>query len=321
MIETLLLIALGFVTASLLALLIAPAAWRRAVRLTTARLEATMPISVADINADKDHIRAESAVEQRRLELELEKARDRAARHLMERNMHNVEIGKLKTEIAGLETTLTERSKAELVLEQTIKKRLPELEAQIEELNLIIVTRDQELAARARAFTNQGESLTLTQSIIRRQEQEIATLRSSLEAGAGSQLKKFGRSIDVDEKYKELAKEKGKVDAELSRLRQDMAQLTEVEIADAVKLRNEIQHLTALMLGDTPASEYGQSDQKPAAAKVQDSETPPAKDKKKSPPKPKRASSWRKKKQSVKRRKSLSDRLSGLTSSKQKADA
>jgi peptidoglycan hydrolase CwlO-like protein len=321
MIEILLLIALGFVTASLLALLIAPAAWRRAVRLTTAKLEATMPISVADINADKDHIRAESAVEQRRLELELEKARDRAARHLVERNMHTVEIGKLKTEIAGLETTLTERSKAELVLEQTVKKRLPELETQIEELNLIIVTRDQELADRARAFTNQGESLTLTQSIIRRQEEEIATLRSSLEAGAGSQLKKFGRSVDVDEKYTELATEKGKVDAELSRLRQDLAQLTEIEIADAAKLRSEIQHLTALMLGGTPASEHGQSGQKPAAAKVQDSETPPAKDKKQSHPKPKRASSWRKKKRSVKRRKSLSDRLSGLTSSKQKADA
>ncbi|MHA1165910.1 MAG: hypothetical protein ACTSP0_10080 [Alphaproteobacteria bacterium] len=321
MIETLLLVALGFVAASLLALLIAPAAWRRAVRLTTARLEATMPISVADINADKDHIRAESAVEQRRLELELEKARDRAARHLMERTLHNVEIGKLKTEIAELETSLTERSKAELVLEQTVKKRLPELEAQIKDLNLIIVTRDQELAERARAFANQGEALTLSQSIIQRQEQEIETLRSSLEAGVGGQLKKFGRSIDMDEKYNELTREKGKAEAEQSRLRQELAKLKEVEIADAAQLRREMQHLTALMLSETPAAEPGKSDQKPVAVKAQDSETPPAKDEKQSGPEPKRATSWRKKKQSAKPRKSLSDRLSGLASSSQKADA
>lgn len=321
MIETLLLVALGFVAASLLSLLIAPAAWRRAVRLTTARLEATMPISVADINADKDHIRAESAVEQRRLELELEKARDRAARHLMERNMHNVEIGKLKTQIAELETTRTERSKAKLVLEQTVKKRIPELEAQIEDLNQIIVTRDKELADRARAFANQGETLTLSQSITRRQEQEMETLRSSLEAGVGSQLKKFGRKVDMDEKYDELAREKGKADAELSRLRQEMAQLQEVEIADAAELRREMQHLTALMLSGTPAAKPEETDPEPVARKAKASKTPTAKKEKKSDPEPKRKKPWRRKKQPPKSRKNLTERISQLTANKQKADA
>ncbi len=321
MIETMLLVALGFVTASLLALLIAPAAWRRAVRLTTARLKATMPLSVADINADKDHIRAESAVEQRRLELELEKARNRAARHLMERNMHTVEIGKLKTQIAELETTLTERSKAGLVLEQTVKKRIPELETQIEDLNLIIATREQELADRARAFTNQGETLALSQSIVRRQENEIETLRASLEAGVGSQVKKFGRRVDTDEKYNELAREKGNAEAALSRLRQDMAKLQEAEMADAAELRREMQHLTALMMGGAPAAKPEETDPKPVTEKPQASKTTAAKDDKKSDSKPKRAKSWRRKKRPAKQRKSLSDRLSVLTSGRQKADA
>lgn len=316
MIETLLLVALGFVAASLLALLIAPAAWRRAVRLTTAKLEATMPTSPADINADKDLIRAESAVEMRRLELDLEKARERAARHLMERNMQTVETGKLETKIAGLETTLTERTKAELVLEQTVRKRIPDLEAQIEELSRIVATRDQELAERARAFANQSDALTLTQTMIRRQEQEMENLRSSLEAGAGGQLKHFGRSVDVGEKYTELAREKGKVEAEMSRLRQDMAQLKEVEIADAAQLRRELQHLTALMMNGTPAAKPGKSGQTPAAAKAKDSETPSAKGANKSEPK-----SQPQTKQSAKPRKSLSSRLAGLASSKQKADA
>ncbi len=319
MIETLLLVALGFAAASLLALLIAPASWRRAVRLTTRRLEATMPISVADINADKDLIRAESAVEMRRLELELEKARERAARHLMERNMHTVEIGKLETKIAELESTVTERSKAGLVLEQTVSKRIPDLEGQIEELDNIVVARDHELAERARSFNNQGEALTLAQTMIRRQEQEIERLRSSLESGVGSQLKHFGKAVDVDEKYTELARQKGKVEAELSHLRQELAQLKEVEVADAAQLRRELQHLAGHMLsGTAPAKPSG----KPAAdEKTQDSQTPPAEHINKSEPKSKRPTSELGTKQTAKPRKSLSDRLAGLTSSKRKADS
>jgi len=336
MIETLLLVALGFATASLLALSIAPAAWRRAVRLTTARLEATMPISISDINADKDHIRAESAVEVRRLELELEKAKERAARHLMERNMQAVETGKLTTKIAELESTLTVRSKAGLVLEQTIQKRIPDLEEQIDDLNQVVATRDQELAEQVRAFTNQSEALTLAQSIIHRQEQETETLRSSLEAGVGGQLKHFGRAVDVDEKYSELAKEKGKVDAEMSRMRQDLAQLKEIEIADAAQLRRELQHLTALMMNgshpsrsensvsDTPETKTQDADAVNVtgsdATKAKESKITPAKQEM-SDPKPKRSASRRKKKRSTKPRKSLSARLSGLTSSTQKADA
>jgi chromosome segregation ATPase len=336
MIETLLLVALGFATAGLLALFIAPAAWRRAVRLTTAKLEATMPISISDINADKDHIRAESAVELRRLELELEKAKERAARHLMERNMQAVETGKLTTRIAELESTLTVRSKSGLVLEQTVQKRIPDLEEQIDDLNQIVATRDKELAEQVRTFSNQSEALTLAQSIIHRQEQEIEILRSSLEAGAGGQLKHFGRAVDVDEKYSELAREKGKVDAEMSRLRQDLAQLKEIEIADAAQLRREMQHLTALMMNGShtappeesiPDSAKTKAQDSDAvnvtgadAAKAEESETPPAKQEM-SDPKPKRSTSWRKKKRSAKPRKSLSDRLSGLTSSTQKADA
>ena len=141
MIETVMLIALGFTVASLLALLIAPALWRRAVKLTTRKIEATMPISVADINADKDLLRAEYAVEMRRLELALGKATDRAARHLMERNQHTVEIGKLETEIALLKNAIAERTHASSVLEQAVQKRIPEIEAQLEHSLQVIAAR------------------------------------------------------------------------------------------------------------------------------------------------------------------------------------
>ena len=60
-------VALGFLLASLLALIVAPAFWRRAVRLTKRRIEMTMPMSASDIQADKDQLRAEFAIELRRV--------------------------------------------------------------------------------------------------------------------------------------------------------------------------------------------------------------------------------------------------------------
>ena len=92
MIDVAMYAALGFLVASLLALMLAPPLWNRAVRLTTRRIEATMPMSVADIQADKDQLRAEFAIELRRVEVALDKAKDKAARELVEANKRRVEI-------------------------------------------------------------------------------------------------------------------------------------------------------------------------------------------------------------------------------------
>ena len=54
--------ALGFLLGCLLGLVLAPPLWNRAVRLTTRKLEATMPMSLAEIQADKDQLRAEFAL-------------------------------------------------------------------------------------------------------------------------------------------------------------------------------------------------------------------------------------------------------------------
>ena len=60
--------ALGFVAASLIALLIIPAVNARAERLARRRAEALFPMSISELTAEKDHLRAEFAVLQRRIE-------------------------------------------------------------------------------------------------------------------------------------------------------------------------------------------------------------------------------------------------------------
>src|SRR5690349_17942790 len=79
LIENIMYFALGLLVAGLLALVIMPAVWRRAVRLTKRRIEAATPITMAEFRADKDQLRAEFALSTRRLEMNVETLRKRLA--------------------------------------------------------------------------------------------------------------------------------------------------------------------------------------------------------------------------------------------------
>ncbi len=324
MIESVMLIMLGFTVAGLIALLIAPALWRRAVKLTTGKIEATMPISVTDINADKDLLRAEYAVEMRRLELELGKAKERAARHLMERNQNTAQIGTLETEIATLKNALTERTKASSVLEQTVQKRIPEVEALQEHSLKVIAARDYELAERANAFNNQTDALELAQRIIRGQEQEINRLREALESVSGDRVNLWGKEVSEDKERSAMARENGKLHAELSRLREDLVQLRELDTADATELRAEMHRLADLMLSGKPAVKPKKFDADPDLFEPEPTKKPPAgKAKQKKAPTSKKPAAKKRAQRNpaAKQRKSLSERLSGLKRKKQKEDA
>jgi chromosome segregation ATPase len=64
--------ALGFLVAALLALMFLPAFWRRAMRLSMRRLQMLAPMSMEEVVAERDLLRAEFAVRERRLEQEME---------------------------------------------------------------------------------------------------------------------------------------------------------------------------------------------------------------------------------------------------------
>jgi hypothetical protein len=131
MIEWFMFAALGFFLGCLLALMLAPPLWNRAVKLTTRKLEATMPMTLADIQADKDQQRAEFAIELRKVEVALETSKEKAARELIEANKRRVEIQLLNTDLTGVKSQLQESQNANRVLQQTIKRRLPDLDARL----------------------------------------------------------------------------------------------------------------------------------------------------------------------------------------------
>ena len=67
-IQAAMLVALGFFTAGLIGFLLAPLYGRRSARIATDKMRATMPLTSAEIAADKDRLRAKYALTIHKLE-------------------------------------------------------------------------------------------------------------------------------------------------------------------------------------------------------------------------------------------------------------
>jgi chromosome segregation ATPase len=99
MIEPIMYIGIGFIAAALLVLGTIPLVHARAVRLTMRRLEALTPLSMAEIQADKDQLRAEFAMSTRRLEMSVEQMKAKATSQLTDIGKKSEAIGRLKLEL------------------------------------------------------------------------------------------------------------------------------------------------------------------------------------------------------------------------------
>ena len=111
MIEKIMYLGIGFLFAGLIGVAVMPLVHGRAVRLTIRRLEAALPQSMAEIQADKDLLRAEFAMSTRRLEMSVEQLKTTSAGQLAELgrkgdaiNRLKVERDALKVEIVALKT-------------------------------------------------------------------------------------------------------------------------------------------------------------------------------------------------------------------------
>jgi hypothetical protein len=79
----------------------------RAVRLTMRRVEATIPLSMAELQADKDLQQAEFAMSTRRLETTIEQLRTKSAGQLAELGRKGDAINRLKFELGTVPDQLS----------------------------------------------------------------------------------------------------------------------------------------------------------------------------------------------------------------------
>jgi hypothetical protein len=184
-IQSAMLVALGFLAASLLGLLLASAFWSRAVRLTTRRLKATLPASEPEIKADIDRLRAAYAVRVHKLEAQLEQAKIGRARQLIEINRRDASISALENDVVTIKAELDENLNARRVLEQTVTDRLPKVEARLAEAKHLLTNRDREIAELAQGAKRQKAALEEASSINAQRTAEIERLSSALTTRGG----------------------------------------------------------------------------------------------------------------------------------------
>ncbi len=144
MVQSIMLLALGFLLATLVSLLLAPVVWRRAARLATKRLKASLPISLTDFHAEKDQLRAKHAIEVRALEVNLDLAKEKTAQQMVEIGRQRADNMSLTGQIRELRSALSERKSLISVMEQTLNANVPRMKERMEtELGANIVLNDQ----------------------------------------------------------------------------------------------------------------------------------------------------------------------------------
>jgi predicted HTH domain antitoxin len=155
MIEPIMYGAIGFLISMLCGLMIVPLVHNRAVRLTKRRIEAAAPLSMAEIQADKDQLRAEFAVAARRLEISVEQLKNQTASQLAELGKKTDAINRMKIELGEKNATIFA------------------LEARLD------ATKEQ-LRATEEGFAARGEALRLAEMALVDRQQDLTKLNTEL---------------------------------------------------------------------------------------------------------------------------------------------
>jgi chromosome segregation ATPase len=106
MVEPIMYLAIGFLLSMLFGLMIVPLVHNRAVRLTTRRMEAATPLSMAEIQADKDQLRAEFAMSARRLEMSVDQLKSKTTSQFAELGKKSDAINRMKLELGEKNATI-----------------------------------------------------------------------------------------------------------------------------------------------------------------------------------------------------------------------
>lgn len=149
MIEIAMYVVLGALVAGLVALAIIPAIWKRAVHLTERRIEATVPLEVEEIRAEKDRMRAEFALTIRRMEKKLDLERNASAARRIEINQQTEALHSAAAERDAKAEAIGELEERERVLRAELRGREEELvriSANLREAERKLTTRDNEIA-------------------------------------------------------------------------------------------------------------------------------------------------------------------------------
>lgn len=278
MIQSALVFIFGFVAASLLALLVAPSIWRRAVHLTRKRIESAVPLTANELQAEKDRLRAEHAISVSRLEMGLSDARDALTAEKANNSRLEVDAAKARSALAEASVQVETQTLRVAELEDANSRKdeeLASMRAQVdglqsdlhaaleeaERLRIVAVENEKRMAMLAeRVETREGDLVALRAdmtAIREKRREEQATLRQSHVAlrEAEQALKtERAKTETLERRVERSVRDLADLEERLARRERDFARQQQTQAVSAIDV-SEIERRAADAEADRQALE------------------------------------------------------------------
>lgn len=263
MVQSVLFFALGFLCAVFLVSLIAPAVWRRAVVLTRRRLEASLPLTQAEIQADKDRVRAEYAMTTRRLEITVKNLQEKVAEQLVEiarghealkalavekkdKNQALSDLQAKNAELRQREEDLHRLSEKHAQAERALEKRaleLQKLEQMYDDASFSSSNRQIELVARESELEKLASDIALLKGQRKEADRHSQEIASESKAAREALKVEKKKTAELEKKVERLLATLADREEKLDRREKDLARMRERSKETAVA--NGVARLTA----------------------------------------------------------------------------
>lgn len=257
MVEPIMYLAIGFLAAMLCSLLIMPLVHNRAVRLTTRRLEAATPLSMAEIQADKDQLRAEFAMSARRLEMSVEQLKGKTTGQLAELGKKTDAINRMKVELSEKTAAIFDLENRETAVKQKLATTENEFAARTEALaaaERALADKQNELAritAERDDRTHVAEGRQVELVTVRTQVEELKSRLGLAEQDFSSTQHKLelqrGESVTAT---RDLTEARTRVES-LNHRVTDLDQQLAIQVHEAELLGNRVDELETQLLEQT----------------------------------------------------------------------
>ena len=251
MIEPIMYLAIGFLVSMLFGLMIVPLVHNRAVRLTTRRLEAAAPLSMAEIQADKDQLRAEFAMSARRLEMSVEQLKNKTTSQLAELGKKSDAINRMKIELGEKNATIFALEAREKAVKEQLRATEEEFAAKTE----LLRGAEQALTDKQSELGRINHELNDRSMMADSRQVELIAVRSQIEelkSRVGDAEKEFSTTqarlaqerVESEHATNELSEARGRVE-NLSQRVTDLDRQLIVQVKEAEMLGSRVSDLEA----------------------------------------------------------------------------
>jgi chromosome segregation ATPase len=249
MVEPIMYLAIGFLVSMLFGLMIVPLVHNRAVRLTTRRLEAATPLSMAEIQADKDQLRAEFAMSARRLELSVDQLKHKTTSQLAELGKKSDAINRMKLELGEKNATIFALEAREKAGKEQLRATEEEFTAKTEALR----TAERALTDKQSELAKINTELSDRSMMAESRQTELVAVRAQIDAlknRVGDAEKEFASTQtrleqqrgESDAATRELSEARSRVE-NLSQRVTDLDRQLIVQVKEAEMLGNRVNDL------------------------------------------------------------------------------